>query len=189
MPGERAGRERVLGGEVGRQLVLEVDPPGKVARLGDAVDLRRQPPRVDRLEDGGEQLGCETWRSCVLSALSCQGSMSTLIGGTFRAATKALATARLSALAALTTRNTFSGPPPAGPPADAAATTTDQTTDASRTPRAGGQEADGSIGSSSRPGERGGTTPDRGPLRSVGPVPDGLHRAGETPCRDAAAAR
>jgi len=46
------------------------------------------------------------------SLLPAQGSMNTLIGGMPRAAMNALATAMLSLLVELTTRNRFSGPPP-----------------------------------------------------------------------------
>ena len=53
-------------------------------------------------------------RVTVVASLSpAQASVNTLIAGILLAATKAFATAMLSALVELITRNTFSGPPPA----------------------------------------------------------------------------
>jgi hypothetical protein len=54
--GERSGRILVAGGEWLRQVVTKIDPPGKVAGIGDAVDLRREASGVDRREHGAQDL-------------------------------------------------------------------------------------------------------------------------------------
>ena len=55
-PGEGCRGQVIVADQLRGELVHEVDPPGKVGGIDDLVDLRRQPPPVDRLEDGAEQL-------------------------------------------------------------------------------------------------------------------------------------
>ena len=54
-PGERCRGQVIVAHQLRGELVLEVDPPRKVGGIDDLVDLRRQPPTIDRLEDGAKQ--------------------------------------------------------------------------------------------------------------------------------------
>jgi len=67
-PCQRAGGKRVFLDEIGRQRLAVVDPPGKVARVDDAVDLGREPAGIDAGEDRPEDLGPESLERDVLLA-------------------------------------------------------------------------------------------------------------------------